>query len=70
MLWARATALRDRRPTPETGEDKISVIQGRLSVASAKLHLAKQGDACVGFTLFAPLNEYLEIFYLAVDPDS
>ena len=70
LIWARASALRDLRPAPVTGEEKISGIQRRLTVAGAKLVLAKQGDAYVGFTLFAPLNEYLEIFYLAVDPAS
>lgn len=70
LIWARATALRDRRPEPSTGEEKMPGIQRRLGVAGAKLLLARRDDAYVGFALFAPHEENLEIFYLAVDPDS
>lgn len=68
FIWARATALRDRLPAPSTGEKKMRGIQRRLGLDGSKLLLAKQDDAYVGFTLFAPLDEDLEIFYLAVDP--
>lgn len=70
LIWARATAVRDQRPEPATGDDKIPGIQRRLRREGAKLLLARRNGICVGFTLFAPREDSLEIFYLAVDPDS
>ncbi|WP_165788172.1 GNAT family N-acetyltransferase [Arthrobacter glacialis] len=70
LIWARATALRDQRTEPPTGEEKMPGIQRRLNLEGSKLLLASRDDTCVGFTLFAPREESLEIFYLAVAPDS
>lgn len=70
LIWARATAVRDQRPEPATGDDKIPGIHRRLRLQGAMLLLARRNGKCVGFTLFAPREESLEIFYLAVDPDS
>ncbi len=70
LIWARATALRDGLPEPATGEEKMPGIQRRLSLEGSRLLLARQVDTYVGFTLFAPQAENLEIFYLAVGPDS
>ena len=70
LIWARATALRDQRPEPLTGEEKIPGIQRRLHLEGSKLLLASREDSYVGFALFAPHKESLEIFYLAVAPDA
>ena len=70
LIWARATAVRDRRPEPATGEEKMPGIQRRLSLEGSRLLLARRDDTYVGFTLFAPHEENLEILYLAVAPDS
>lgn len=70
LIWARATAVRDQRPEPDTGLDKMPGIQRRLRLVESKLLLASRNGRCVGFALFAPLEDSLEIFYLAVDPDS
>lgn len=70
LIWARATAVRDRRPEPATGADKVPGIQRRLRLAESTLLLARRNGRGVGFALFAPREESLEIFYVAVDPDS
>ncbi|MGP9784575.1 GNAT family N-acetyltransferase [Glutamicibacter sp. AOP12-B1-11] len=69
LIWARATAVRDQRPEPLTGEEKILGIQRRLQLEGAKLLVANRKDSCVGFALFAPHEESLEIFYLAATPE-
>ncbi len=70
LIWARATAVRDQRPVPSTGEEKVLGIQRRLDVDGAELLIARYEDSAVGFTLFAPQGNGLEIFYLASDPDA
>lgn len=70
LIWARATALRDELPAPATGEEKMPGIKRRLDIEGSKLLIARRDETCVAFTLFAPRKECLEIFYLAVDPDS
>lgn len=69
-IWARATAARDRRSEPPSGEEKIPGIQRRLSLEGSSLLLARRDSKSVGFALFAPHSDSLEIYYLAVDPDS
>ncbi|MHA7304624.1 GNAT family N-acetyltransferase [Arthrobacter sp. TMN-49] len=70
MIWARAKARRDRAAKPATVEETILGIQRRLRIDGAKLLLARRDDAYVGFSLFAPRSETLEVFYLAVVPES
>ncbi len=69
-IWARATALRDRLPEPATGEEKLPGIQRRLDLKGAALLLARRDSRHVGFTLFAPRGSSLEVYYLAVSPES
>jgi GNAT superfamily N-acetyltransferase len=69
-IWARARARRDHAPQPLTVEETLPGIQRRLDLEGAKLVLAWWDDRPVGFTLFAPRERTLEIFYLAVDPDA
>lgn len=70
LVWAHATAVRDRRPRPQTGGEKIRGIQRRLGLDGARLLLAWREGQCVAFTLFAPQAQSLEIFYLAVAPQA
>lgn len=69
-IWARAKARRDQDPEPATVEDTIPGIRRRLSLEGARLLLARRDSGPVGFTLFAPRAQTLEVFYLAVDPDA
>lgn len=69
-IWALAKAHRDQNSEPDPVEKALPGIQRRLDVAGAELVLAAGSDGYVGFTLFAPHEESLEIFYLAVAPDS
>lgn len=69
-IWARAQARRDRSPQPPGIEEALPGIHGRLGLEGAELLLAWQDSRPVGFTLFAPRSQTLEIFYLAVDPDA
>lgn len=70
LIWARAKDRRDQDPEPATVGDTMPGIHRRLSINGATLLLARLHGACLGFTLFAPREATLEIFYLAVDPDS
>lgn len=69
-IWALAKARRDQNSAPDPVEKTLPGIQRRLDVAGSELILAARGDSHVGFTLFAPRGGSLEIFYLAVAPDS
>ena len=69
-IWALAKARRDQNPEPAPFQDALSGIQGRLSIGGAELILSTRNEVPVGFTLFAPREETLEIFYLAVAPNS
>jgi GNAT superfamily N-acetyltransferase len=69
-IWARARARRDQAPQPRGVEETLPGIQRRLNLEGAKLLLAWQNNRPVGFTLFAPRSRTLEIFYLAVEPDT
>jgi ribosomal protein S18 acetylase RimI-like enzyme len=69
-IWAHATAHRDQVPEPSTVEETAPGILRRLRIDGAKLLLARRNDQTVGFTLFAPRTQTLEIFYLAVAPDA
>jgi GNAT superfamily N-acetyltransferase len=69
-IWARAKARRDQDAEPATVEETVPGIRRRLGVEGARLLLARRGDKPVGFTLFAPRERTLEVFYLAVDPDA
>lgn len=68
-IWARAKACRDQDPEPATVEETVPGIRRRLIIDGAKLLLAWQDNHPVGFALFAPRTQTLEVFYLAVDPD-
>ena len=68
-IWARAKARRDRDPEPATVEDTIPGIRRRLSLEGARLLMARHHGVPVGFSLFAPRPQTLEVFYVAVDPD-
>lgn len=70
LVWARAKARRDQTPEPATVKETLPGIHRRLGLHGATMLLARRDRACVGFTLFAPREATLEIFYLAVDPDS
>lgn len=69
-IWALAKARRDQGSEPDSVEKTLPGIQRRLGLAGSGLILAARGDSFAGFTLFAPRTESLEIFYLAVAPDS
>jgi ribosomal protein S18 acetylase RimI-like enzyme len=69
-IWALAKAHRDQNSEPDSVEKTLPGIQRRLDHAGAELILAARSDGYVGFTLFAPRGDSLEIFYLAVAPDS
>ncbi|WP_425862714.1 GNAT family N-acetyltransferase [Arthrobacter sp. TWP1-1] len=69
-IWGLAKAHRDQNFEPDPVEKTLPGIQRRLDIAGAELILAARSDNYVGFTLFAPRGESLEIFYLAVAPDS
>jgi len=69
-IWARAKARRDQDPEPATVEETIPGILRRLSLDGAQLLVARRDGAPVGFTLFAPRPQTLEVFYVAVDPDA
>lgn len=69
-IWALAKARRDQSPEPDPVKKTLPGIQRRLDLAGAELILATGGEGSVGFTLFAPREDTVEIFYLAVAPDS
>lgn len=69
-IWARAKARRDQDAEPATVEETTPGIRRRLAIEGATLLLARRGGQAVGFTLFAPRERTLEVFYLAVDPDA
>ena len=69
-IWARAKARRDQDAEPAAVEDTMPGIRRRLSIDGAKLLLARRAGHPVGFALVAPRARTLEVFYLAVDPDS
>ncbi|MGA7203931.1 MAG: GNAT family N-acetyltransferase [Specibacter sp.] len=68
LIWARAKAQRDNDPEPATAEETMPGIRRRLALEGSNLILATSDGLGVGFTLFAPQEQSLEIFYLAVDP--
>ncbi|WP_181419710.1 GNAT family N-acetyltransferase [Arthrobacter psychrolactophilus] len=70
QIWALAKARRDEDTAPASAEEVLPGVQRRLRVPGAELIVASQGGQAVGFTLFAPRAECLEIFYLAVAPDA
>ncbi|MGZ4743557.1 MAG: GNAT family N-acetyltransferase [Oryzihumus sp.] len=69
-IWARAKARRDQDPEPAAVEDTIPGIGRRLGLEGARLLLARRDGHPVGFTLFAPRERTLEVFYVAVDPEA
>ncbi|SEE84286.1 Acetyltransferase (GNAT) family protein [Arthrobacter alpinus] len=69
-IWSLAKARRDQNSESDPVEKTLPGIQRRLDLAGAELILATNSKGSVGFTLFAPHEETLEIFYLAVAPDS
>ena len=67
-IWARAKARRDQDPEPAATEEALPGVRRRLGIEGATLLLARRDGQPVGFTLFAPRPQTLEVFYLAVDP--
>lgn len=70
VIWAGARARRDHEPEPVAAEETMPGIRRRLALDGATLLRARRDGRCVGFALFAPRPQTLEIFYLAVAPDS
>ncbi|WP_449374519.1 GNAT family N-acetyltransferase [Arthrobacter psychrolactophilus] len=70
QIWALAKARRDGDAAPAPAAESLPGVQRRLKVPGAKLIVASASDQAVGFTLFAPRAESLEIFYLAVAPEA
>ncbi|MHA7270243.1 GNAT family N-acetyltransferase [Arthrobacter sp. HLT1-20] len=69
-IWARAKARRDHDLIPVSTEATMPGILRRLGIDGARLLMARRDGAAAGFTLLAPREETLEIFYLAVADDS
>ncbi|WP_432493916.1 GNAT family N-acetyltransferase [Kineococcus auxinigenes] len=69
-IWARATAERDQLPSVAPTEEKLAGIQQALAEQGASLHLARRGQRAVGFCLLISRGEFLEIRYLATDPEA
>lgn len=69
-IWSEATALRDGTLTARKVEELIPGVRRRLSLAAAELLIARSSGSAAGFTLYAPHQDTLEIFYLAVHPDA
>ncbi|MEU7909086.1 GNAT family N-acetyltransferase [Actinoplanes sp. NPDC049118] len=67
-IWARAKARRDDDPEPAGVEETVPGIQRRLAIDGARLLLARSDGHPVGFAVFAPRPQALELFYLGVDP--
>lgn len=70
MIWAQAKARGDQNPGVATAAESLPGIRRRLSLDGAQLVFAQRAGHAVGFTLFAPRAQTLEIFYLGVSPDS
>ena len=51
-------------------ETLIPGVRRRLSLDEAELLIARSSGVAAGFTLYAPRQDTLEIFYLAVHPDA
>lgn len=69
-IWSEATALRDGTLTARKVEELIPGVRRRLSLDEAELLVARSSGHAAGFTLYAPHQDTLEIFYLAVRPDA
>lgn len=69
-IWARAKARRDHDLVPASTEETMPGILRRLGIDGAPLLIARRHRTAVGFTLFAPHGQNLEIFYLAVAANS
>ncbi|TAP26938.1 GNAT family N-acetyltransferase [Arthrobacter sp. S41] len=69
IIWARAAAQRDHQPLPKDGAQALAGVQRRLALPSSRLVLATLADEPAGFTLCAPHDDYLEIYYVAVSPE-
>jgi GNAT superfamily N-acetyltransferase len=68
-IWALAKARRDQEPGPPDGQAAVPGIRRRLALPGAELHVVRRDGLAVGFTVFAPRVQSLEVFYLAVHPD-
>lgn len=68
-IWSEATALRDGTLTRKV-EELIPGVRRRLSFDEAELLVARSSGNAEGFTLYAPHQDTVEIFYLAVHPDA
>ena len=69
-IWSEATALRDGTLMARKVEELIPGVRRRLSLDEAELLIARSSGDAAGFTLYAPRQDTLEIFYLAVHPDA
>ncbi len=69
-IWAQAKAQRDQASSPGSAEDALPGLRRRLGLEGARLLVEHRDDRPVGFILFAPQAQALEIFYLAVSPSA
>lgn len=68
VVWAAASARRDRLPRPAPAQEKLPGIRRALASPGASLHLARRAGVPSGFTLLVPRQTSVEIRYLAVAP--
>lgn len=68
-IWAQAAAHRDHKPTPADGRLALPGVQRRLALPGARLVIGFVSAEPAGFSLCAPHDDYLEIYYVAVAPD-
>jgi len=68
-IWALTVARRDHQPQPADGARALAGVQRRLALPDARLMVASKAGVLAGFTLCAPHDGYLEIYYVAVAPD-
>src|SRR4051794_29943441 len=69
VIWARAAAQRDHKPLPKDGTQSLAGVQRRLALAGSRLVLGSVAGERAGFTLCAPHDDSLEIYYVAVSPE-
>lgn len=68
-IWAQAAAQRDHRPMTADRNQALAGVQRRMALPEARLVMASKDGKPAGFTLCAPHDGYLEIYYVAVAPD-
>lgn len=69
-IWARATALRDQLPVVPPLDDKLPGIESALALDGALLLMARIGERAMAFSIVVPRMVFLDVLYLAVDPEA